>query len=179
MAVCNVLKDWGLEDKAQILCSDTTSSNTGRINGVITFLELYADREMTYFHCRHHIYELVLRSVFEYELNEVTSSTEKVIEDFISQKSLNLLKKLNIDINFLNISPDLWDRDDSYLKSQEIFQNLRVVNDTTERGIKLMQDFNGLLAVDEEQKQFLLQCVEDQRKQYSDCKKATLKRKFD
>ncbi|GBM78044.1 hypothetical protein AVEN_44574-1 [Araneus ventricosus] len=45
MAVWNVLKDWGLEDKAQILCSDTTSSNTGRINGAITFLESYADRE--------------------------------------------------------------------------------------------------------------------------------------
>ncbi|GBN17378.1 hypothetical protein AVEN_91895-1 [Araneus ventricosus] len=104
---------------------------------------------------------------------------QKAIEDFISQKSLNSLKKLNIDISFLNISPDLWDRDDSYLKSQEIFQNLRVVNDTAERGVKLMQDFNGLLTVDEEQKQFLLQCVEDHRKQYPDCKKATLKRKID
>ncbi|GBN71039.1 hypothetical protein AVEN_82694-1 [Araneus ventricosus] len=113
------------------------------------------------------------------QIELITGIAQKVIEDFISQKSLNLLKKLNIDISFLNISPDLWDRDDSYLKSQEIFQNLRVVNDTAERGIKLMQDFNGLLAVDEEQKQFLLQCVEDQRKQYSDCKKATLKRKFD
>ncbi|GBO42023.1 hypothetical protein AVEN_137752-1 [Araneus ventricosus] len=99
MALWNVLKDWGLEDKALILCSDTTSSNTGRINGAITFLELYADREMTYF--------------------------------------------------------------------------------PSERGVKLMQDFNGLLTVDEEQKQFLLQCVEDHRKQYPDCKKATLKRKFD
>ncbi|GBM80579.1 hypothetical protein AVEN_126481-1 [Araneus ventricosus] len=126
MAVWNVLKDWGLEYKAQILCSDTTSSNTGRINGAITFLELYADREVTYFPCR------------------------KRIEDFISQKSLNLLKKLNIDNSFLNISPDLWDRDDSYLKSQEIFQNLRVVDDTAERGVKLVQDFNGLLTVDEE-----------------------------
>ncbi|GBM23196.1 hypothetical protein AVEN_57081-1 [Araneus ventricosus] len=79
MTIWNVLKDWGLEDKALILCSDTTSSNTGRINGAITFLELYADREMTYFPCRHHIYELLLRNVFEYELNEVTSSPEKII----------------------------------------------------------------------------------------------------
>ncbi|GBN24901.1 hypothetical protein AVEN_238801-1 [Araneus ventricosus] len=112
--------------------------------------------------------------------NEVPFLLEKVIEeDFISQKSLNLLKKLSIDISFLNISPDPWDRDDSYLKSQEIFQNLRVFNDTAERGVKLMQDFNGLLTADEEQKQFLLQCVEDHRKQYPDCKKATLKQKFD
>ncbi|GBM73182.1 hypothetical protein AVEN_30064-1 [Araneus ventricosus] len=113
------------------------------------------------------------------QANEVPLLLEKSIEDFFSQKSLNLLKKLNINISFLNISPDLWERDDSYLKSQEIFQNLRVVNDTAERGVKLMQDINGLLTVVEEQKQFLLQCVEDHRKQYPDCKEATLKRKFD
>ncbi|GBL86751.1 hypothetical protein AVEN_95997-1 [Araneus ventricosus] len=178
MAVWNVLKDWGLEDKAQILCSDTTSSNTGRINGAITFLELYADREMTYFPCRHHIYELVLRNVFEYELNEVTSSADVAFFKKIREKWNNLEKENYMD-SFLNISPYPWDRDDSYLKSEEIFQNLRVFNDTAERGVKLAQDLNGLLTVDEEQKQFLLQCVEEHRKQYPDCKKATLKQKFD
>ncbi|GBL92465.1 hypothetical protein AVEN_174739-1 [Araneus ventricosus] len=111
--------------------------------------------------------------------NKCPATDQKAIEDFIFQKSLNLLKKLNIDISFLNTSPDLWDRDDSYLKSQEIFQNLAIVNDTAERGVKLMQDFNGLLTADEEQKQFLLQCVKDHRIQYPDCRKATLKRKFD
>ncbi|GBM95461.1 hypothetical protein AVEN_55006-1 [Araneus ventricosus] len=97
MAVWNVLKDWGLEDKAQILCSDTTSSNTGRINGAITFLELYADREMTYFPCRHHIYELVLRSVFEYELNEVTSSPDVAFFKKIREKWNNMEKENYMD----------------------------------------------------------------------------------
>lgn len=103
---------------------------------------------------------------------------EKTIEDFISHRSLNLLTKLDVDIGFLNHSPDLWDMNDSYLKAQETFRNLNVVNDVAERGVKLIQDFNGLLTVDEEQKQFLLQCVEDHRKQYPDSKKATLKRKY-
>ncbi|GBN46551.1 hypothetical protein AVEN_271313-1 [Araneus ventricosus] len=94
MTVWNVLKDWGLEDKAQILCSDTTSSNTGRIKGAITFLELYADREMIYFPCRHHIYELVLRNVFEYELNEVTSSPDVAFFKKIREKWNNLEKKI-------------------------------------------------------------------------------------
>ena len=85
---------------------------------------------------------------------------------------------MGVDISFLNFSPDLWDRDDSYLKSQETFRNLCVVNDTAERGVKLMQDFNGILTLDEDQKQFVLQCVEDCRKQYPDSKKTTLKRKF-
>ncbi|GBN39023.1 hypothetical protein AVEN_58541-1 [Araneus ventricosus] len=97
MAVWNDLKDWGLKDKAQILCSDTTSSNTGRINGAITFLELYADREMTYFPCRYHIYELVLRSVFECELNEVTSSPVVAFFKKIRAKWNNLEKENYMD----------------------------------------------------------------------------------
>ncbi|GBN33506.1 hypothetical protein AVEN_183318-1 [Araneus ventricosus] len=97
MAVWNVLKDWGLEDKAQILCSDSTSSNKGRINGAIAFLELYADREMTYFPCRHHIHELVLRSVFEYELNEVTSSPDVAFFKKIREKWNNLKKENYMD----------------------------------------------------------------------------------
>ncbi|GBN77104.1 hypothetical protein AVEN_67420-1 [Araneus ventricosus] len=121
--------------------------------------------------------ESVGHSIDELAINRNTihryrEDFQKAIEDFISQKSLNLLKILNIDISFKNISPDLWDRDDSYLKSQEIFQHLSVVNDTAQRGVKLTQDFNGLLTVDEEQKQFLLQCVEDHKKQYPDCKQA-------
>ncbi|GBM85082.1 hypothetical protein AVEN_248813-1 [Araneus ventricosus] len=97
MAVWNALKDLGLEDKFQILCSDTTSSNTGRINGAIRFLELYADREMTYFPCRHHIYELVLRNVFEYELNEVTSSPDVAFFKKIREKWNNLEKENYMD----------------------------------------------------------------------------------
>ncbi|GBO10223.1 hypothetical protein AVEN_115748-1 [Araneus ventricosus] len=97
MVVWNVLKDWGLEDKAQILYSDTTSSNTGRINGAITFLELYADREMTYFPCRHHIYELVLRSVFKYELNEVTSSPDVAFFKKTREKWNNVEKENYMD----------------------------------------------------------------------------------
>ncbi|GBO29689.1 hypothetical protein AVEN_262775-1 [Araneus ventricosus] len=97
MAVWNVLKDWGLEDKAQILCFDTISWNTGRVNGEITFLELYADREMTYFPCRVNIYELVLRNVFEYELNEVTSSPDVAFFKKIREKWNNLEKENYMD----------------------------------------------------------------------------------
>lgn len=84
-----------------------------------------------------------------------------------------------MNISFLSTSPELWNDDLSYLNTKEIFQNLTAINDTAERCVKLIQDFNGLLTTDEEQKQSLLQCVEDHRKQYPDCKKSTLKRKFE
>ena len=43
-------------------------------------------------------------------------------------------------------------------------RNLRVVNDTAEHGVKLFEEFNKLITNDEEEKQFLLQVVEANRK---------------
>ncbi|GBM85065.1 hypothetical protein AVEN_201828-1 [Araneus ventricosus] len=77
MAVWNILKDWGLENKAKILCSAANSSNTGRINSAVIFLKQYADREMEYF-SRHQLYEKVLRSVFKHGLPQVTISPDVV-----------------------------------------------------------------------------------------------------
>jgi len=39
-----------------------------------------------------------------------------------------------------------------------------IVNDTAERGVKLIQDFNAILTNDEDQKQFLQICRLDVRK---------------
>ena len=41
---------------------------------------------------------------------------------------------------------------------------MRVVNDTAERGVKLFEEYNSLLTNDEEEKQFILQVVEANRK---------------
>ncbi|GBM94465.1 hypothetical protein AVEN_274003-1 [Araneus ventricosus] len=46
-AVWKAILDWNLED--QILCCDTTASNTGRFNGVCALLEQKFDREMLFF----------------------------------------------------------------------------------------------------------------------------------
>lgn len=73
-AVWDAIVDWNLEDKVQILCCDTTASNTGRINGACVLLEQKIGREMLIFACRHHVYELVLKSVFEAKISQVTTS---------------------------------------------------------------------------------------------------------
>lgn len=75
-AVWKALADWNLEDKVQILCCDTTASNTGRINGACVLLEQKLDRELLIFACRHHMYELVLKSVFEAKISQVTISPD-------------------------------------------------------------------------------------------------------
>ena len=58
---------------------------------------------------------------------------------------------------------------------EDIVRELRVVNDTAERGVALMQEFNALLTQDEEQTQFAIQVIKAPRKRYPDSKKTLLK----
>ena len=53
--------------------------------------------------------------------------------------------------------------------------SLKEVNDTAERAVKLMQDFHEKTTAKEEQKQYLLRCVQEHKKLYPDSKKDTLK----
>lgn len=64
-AVYQVVEKWGIADKIEALCCDTTASNTGRVNGACTNLEKLFNRDLLYLPCRHHIFELVLRSCFD------------------------------------------------------------------------------------------------------------------
>lgn len=63
-AVYDILHDWSLVDKIQAMVVDTTASNTGRLNGACVLLEQKLDRNILLFACRHHMYEIVLQSVF-------------------------------------------------------------------------------------------------------------------
>ena len=54
-----------------------------------------------------------------------------------------------------------------YKRSQQLIQSLRVVNNLAESYVALTHEFNSSLKSDEEQKQYLLQVIEDDRKQFS------------
>ena len=56
---------WGITDKIQALCCDITESNTGLINRASINLEKSLNCDLLYFPCRHHNFELVLRSCFD------------------------------------------------------------------------------------------------------------------
>ncbi|XP_023218454.1 uncharacterized protein LOC111620698 [Centruroides sculpturatus] len=97
---------------------------------------------------------------------------------FVSRKSKNLFTRLKIKSNFLQESVSSWEENASFVKAKRKVLFLKAVNDTAERAVKLVQDFHGLITADEEQKQFLLHCVQEHRKLYPDCKKETLNRKY-
>ncbi|GBP68430.1 G-protein-signaling modulator 2 [Eumeta japonica] len=71
----NISKQSGIS-KDQIFCYDIIASNTGHINGACVFLEQKFNRVVLIFACRHHIYELVLKGVFEAKISQVTNNSD-------------------------------------------------------------------------------------------------------
>lgn len=75
----------------------------------------------------------------------------------ITNKSNKILCRFGISQDFLHLDPVHWKHQETYIKGREIMKSLRVVNDTAERGVKLMEEFNFKFTKDESQKQFVLQ----------------------
>lgn len=100
------------------------------------------------------------------------------LDDFVTQRSKQFLSRLQIDDSFLQEDVSSWGDNPTFLEARRRISRLKVVNDTAERAVKLMQDFNRLITAEEEQKQFLLRCVQEHRNLYPDCKKTTLKRSY-
>ncbi|KAK0040312.1 hypothetical protein Bpfe_030260 [Biomphalaria pfeifferi] len=83
---------------------------------------------------------------------------------FSTRRSQNLLTKLQIGHSFLVLPPEQWNDNTDYQKGKQRINDLRLVNDTAERKVKLFEDYNRLLTKNEKEKQFILQVVEANRK---------------
>lgn len=72
-AIFDLAVEWDIDDKVEMICFDTTSSNTGPYSGSAVLLEQKFNRQLLYLPCRHHIYELVLRCVFDFYMPSSTA----------------------------------------------------------------------------------------------------------
>ena len=77
----------------------------------------------------------------------------------MSVNSKNLFSRLNIDRSFLQESVSSWEQNATFVEAKKKGFSLKAVNDTTERAVKLMQDFHGKITAKEEQKQYTFQSV--------------------
>lgn len=111
-------------------------------------------------------------------LNYFFFYSDKTLDDFVSEKSKQFLSLLQNNDSFLKEDVSSWNNNAAFLEAKRRISCLRVVNDTAERTVKLIQDLNRLIKADEEQKQFLLRCVQEHRKLYPDCKKNYSKKKL-
>ena len=104
---------------------------------------------------------------FEIFPNDVENFLTRGIDNFISQKTRGFFDRFSIPMDFLQKDPIEWEDDNSFQIGPEIIKKLKVVNDTAERGVKLMEDYNKILSRSEEEKQYnILQIVSEYRKKY-------------
>ena len=66
-----------------------------------------------------------------------------------------------------------------FQKGLSIVRGLNVTNDAAERGVALIQSFNSSIATDEEQKQVLLQIIEEYRRSLPNSHKSKLVQNFE
>jgi hypothetical protein len=105
---------------------------------------------------------------------DLSNVAELTLPDFVTQSVMQLIDSLMLPSEYLSVSPAEWnDRQDDQAAVRRV-QALRVVNDFAERGIALIQDYNSAITTDEEQKQYLLQTVENHRKMFPDSRKSTV-----
>jgi len=67
-----------------------------------------------------------------------------------------------------------WAENHDYQTAAAVARTVAVVNDHAERAVALVQQFSGSLTKNEEQLQFLLQVVAENRKRYPQALKRTL-----
>ena len=86
------------------------------------------------------------------------------IHDIIGANSWHFFKILKIEPSFLYTPVQTWSDNEGYIAAQQIVDNLRVVNDSAERGVKLASDFIGS-AHTAAKYEMVLQVVENHRHQ--------------
>jgi hypothetical protein len=116
----------------------------------------------------------IVRAIFEKEATEdspkraalpaTSSIPTKQLSDFASRGSNFLFESLKIKTYFLSKEPDTWSDDEDFKTGVAVVGGLRVINDTAERGIALIQAFNSKITKSEDQRQHLLQVVEEHRR---------------
>lgn len=98
------------------------------------------------------------------------------LSDFVSDKTKGFFNQFGLSLDFLKLDPSTWETTFDFEEGWSFCQDLFVVNDTAERGVKFIQDYNKILTNDEDELQLILQMVEAYRKKYPSFKKSDLMR---
>jgi hypothetical protein len=99
---------------------------------------------------------------------------ELTLPDFVTLSAKQLIDSLMLPTDYLSVSPAEWKDRQDYQAAVHRVQALLVVSDFAERGIALIHDYNSAITTDEEQKQYVLQTVENHRKKFPDSRKSTV-----
>src|SRR5678815_2396534 len=74
---------------------------------------------------------------------------------FANQQSIQFFTALSLPVDYLQIGPGQWCYNSEFRPVLKYFKALEVLNDTAERDVSLIQEFNAYLTRMAEQKQFI------------------------
>ncbi|ESO05704.1 hypothetical protein HELRODRAFT_171365 [Helobdella robusta] len=111
----------------------------------------------------------------KYPATELEQVKSKPLHDLVSGTSRAALLLLGMDVAILReTEPDSWNDLPLFQKVANVVKSLKVVNDTAERTVALMTNFNQSITKNETELQKLIQVVEDNRTRIPDSSKRTL-----
>lgn len=96
------------------------------------------------------------------------------IEHFVTKNTSRFFDRLMLSTSFLETDPENWETNADYSAGRAVLKHLQVVNDSAERGVALIEEYNSILTRKENQKQFLLQVVQEHRRRFPNFNKETL-----
>ncbi|KAK7793692.1 hypothetical protein R5R35_008899 [Gryllus longicercus] len=99
---------------------------------------------------------------------------ERGIDELVSQHTMSFFTRFNINSDFLNTDPSLWESNNYYQEARHCLSFVKVVNDTAERAVALVSQFNSSLTRNEEQKQYLFKVVAEHRRAHPTADKLNL-----
>lgn len=82
---------------------------------------------------------------------DIENIGNKNLEDFVTSNTKRFFSITGLSSDFLKKKVEDWIRDKEYIQSKEIVKKFKVVNDTAERGVSLIQEYNKILTLDEDQ----------------------------
>ena len=110
---------------------------------------------------------------------DMTTVQSKTLVDFVSKSSRNLFTTLGLPEGFLAEDPESWTTRDDFKAAEALIKTLAVTNDNAERGVALIQDAAQSKRFRcEEQLQYALQVIEQNRANFPDARKSTLLKKL-
>lgn len=108
-------------------------------------------------------------------LKDITGLHKKKLSDLTDRQSMNAIKCLQLNLDFMNtLKPEKWSDSNDYKIAKSFVDDIDVVNDAAERSLALMTIYNDKFTRNENKKQLVLQVVQDNRKRIKGCKKETL-----
>ena len=96
------------------------------------------------------------------------------LANLLGPESHTLFSILGINTDWLAKPIHQWTEHPGYQETEKFVCTVKVVNDTAERGVKLISEFATIITSDPQQRAWLLQGVESHRQQYPDFDKKTL-----